>query len=390
MSLYIDSASHLHHDQEKNLVVTCPHCQAVAHITPTAVPRFEDLQLYRPNQVGIVYLCDACHAPIFLRFTVRVYGTTRIELSPQFTEVERAREKFSFAYVPEDVELLFREALTCFSQGAFNAFASMCRRTAQAMFADLGEAGRLRLFDEFNAVRELADIAPEIFAKLKSVLFGAELDARSALPLLDGYEAGIMLEVAKDLLYEAYVRKGKLQQAERALRVRHGDGHAPVKVRQRRDAEGRAAGIGGIGAGEAAVVVEVAKPHQAAPRAGRGGGARLELCPPLAVRHRNGQDRARHVLQQHRRGAQHLDLREACLVLLAAVAHEARPVRAARDDDLERGEHLATVADAEREAVGSCEEALELRARPLVEQDRFRPALARPQHIAIGEAADRK
>src|SRR5207249_3654018 len=81
------------------------------------------------------------------------------------------------------------EALTCFWQGAFNAFASMCRRTAQAMFADLGEAGRLRLFDEFNAVRELADIAPEVFAKLKSVLFGAELDARSALPLLDGYEA---------------------------------------------------------------------------------------------------------------------------------------------------------------------------------------------------------
>src|SRR5258706_237107 len=101
MSLYIDSASHLHHDQEKNLVVTCPHCQAVAHITPTArgfttsprtaVPRFEDLQLYRPNQVGIVYLCDACHAPIFLRFTVRVYGATRIELSPQFTEVDARR-----------------------------------------------------------------------------------------------------------------------------------------------------------------------------------------------------------------------------------------------------------------------------------------------------------
>jgi hypothetical protein len=48
---------------------------------------------------------------------------------------------------------------------------------------------------------------------MKSVLFGAELDARSALPQLDGYEAGIMLEVVKDLFYEAYVRKGKLQQA---------------------------------------------------------------------------------------------------------------------------------------------------------------------------------
>ncbi|HYC10976.1 MAG TPA: hypothetical protein VEC10_15140 [Steroidobacteraceae bacterium] len=213
MSLYIDSTSRLHHDQEKNLVVTCPHCQAVAHITPSAVPRFEELQLYRPRQVGLVYQCDACHMPIFLRFTVRVYGATRIELSPQFTEVERAREKFSFAYIPEDVELMFREALTCFSQGAFNAFASMCRRTAQAMFADLGEAGRLRLFDELTAVRELADIGAEIFAKTKSVLFGAELDAQATLPLLNGYEAGIMLEVVKDLLYEAYVRKGKLQQA---------------------------------------------------------------------------------------------------------------------------------------------------------------------------------
>jgi hypothetical protein len=213
MSLYIDSASRLHHDLEKNLVVTCPHCQAVAHITVSAVPRFEDLQLYRPKQVGLVYLCDACHAPIFLRFMVRMYGATRIELSPQFTEVERAREKFSFSYIPEDVELLFREALNCYSNGAFNAFASMCRRAAQAVFTDLGEPGKLRLFDELNAVRDLAGIAPEIFTKVKNVLFGAEFDARSAPPLMDGYEAGIMLEVVKDLLYEAYVRKGKLQQA---------------------------------------------------------------------------------------------------------------------------------------------------------------------------------
>jgi hypothetical protein len=89
----------------------------------------------------------------------------------------------------------------------------MCRRTAQAMFADLGEAGKLRMFDELNAVRELANIESDVFSKMRNVLFGAELDARSALPLVDGHECGIMLEVLKDLLYEAYVRKGKLQQA---------------------------------------------------------------------------------------------------------------------------------------------------------------------------------
>ena len=213
MPVSIDSSGRLNHDQEQNLVLTCPHCQVVAHITPTAVPRFADLQAHKPKEVGVVYMCDACHAPIFLRFTVRIYGTTRIELSPQFTEVERAREKFTFMYLPENVELLFKEALLCFTAGAFNAFTSMCRRTAQAAFAELGAAGKLRLFDELNDVRQLADIAPETFVKLKSILFGSETDPKPNLPLLDSYEAGIVLEVVKDLMYEAFVRKGKLQQA---------------------------------------------------------------------------------------------------------------------------------------------------------------------------------
>ena len=213
MSVHIDLASRLHHDQAENLVVTCPHCQVVAHITPVAVPRFEDLAVHKPKQVGVVYLCDNCHAPIFLRFTVRAYHTGRIELSPQFVEVERAREKFASTYLPEQVELLFKEALLCFSSGAYNAFASMCRRTSQAVFSDLGEAGKIRLFDELNNARELAGIAPEPFNKLRTILFGAETDPHPNIPLLDSYEAGIVLEVVKDLLYEAYVRKGKLQQA---------------------------------------------------------------------------------------------------------------------------------------------------------------------------------
>jgi hypothetical protein len=213
MSVHIDLASRLQHDQAENLAVTCPHCQVVAHITPVAVPRFEDLTVHKPRQVGIVYLCDNCHAPIFLRFTVRGYQAARIELAPQFVEVERAREKFTYTYLPEEIEVLFREALLCFSSGAYNAFASMCRRTAQAVFADLGEAGKMRVFDELNNVRELAGLASDHFNKLRTILFGTESDSRSNIPLLDSYEAGIVVEAVKDLLYEAYVRKGKLQQA---------------------------------------------------------------------------------------------------------------------------------------------------------------------------------
>ncbi|HKT72881.1 MAG TPA: hypothetical protein VJQ47_08335 [Steroidobacteraceae bacterium] len=211
--MHIDSLGRLNNDQEQSLAMTCPHCEVVSRITPGAVPRFEDLQAHKPRQIGVVYRCDACLSPIFLRFTVRLYGATRIELASQFTEVERPREKFTFTYLPSEVELLFKEALACFTAGAFNGFASMCRRTAQAAFCDLGETGKLQVFDELNMVRTLADLPQEVFVKLKGILFGSETDPRSQLALLDSYEAGIVLEVMKDLLYEAYVRKGKLRQA---------------------------------------------------------------------------------------------------------------------------------------------------------------------------------
>ncbi len=213
MSVYIDPASQLIQEHERALAITCPHCEVTAHVTPSAVPNFDDLQSYKPAAVGVVFRCDACHAPVFLRYAVRAYRPTRIELAPQFVEVERPREKFTFTHLPEEVELLFREALTCFSNGAFNAFASMCRRTAQAAFADLGEAGKLHLFDELNDVREMAEIGIKTFMTIKNVIFGTQADSRSDPPHLDAASASVVLEVMKDLLYEAYIRKGRLQQA---------------------------------------------------------------------------------------------------------------------------------------------------------------------------------
>ena len=213
MSVYIDAASQIVHDQEKSLALVCPHCLITTHITPAAVPSFEDLQAQKPQYVGLVYRCDACLAPIFLRFTARMYAANRVELVPQFSEVERPRETFAFMHLPEEVELFFKEALTCYSNGAFNAFASMCRRTAQAVFADLGESGRLRLYDELNNLRAMAELDVETFTRIKSVLFGTDSDPRPNALLLESYAAGVLLEIMKDLLYEAYVRKGKLQQA---------------------------------------------------------------------------------------------------------------------------------------------------------------------------------
>lgn len=138
MSVYIDSQSRLHHDQEHNLALTCPHCQVLAHITAMAVPHYEQLIALRPKHAGLVFRCDSCNAPVFLKFTIKMYAANRVELASTYIELEHAREKFTFTYMPEDSEILFKEALACYSAGCHNAFASMCRRTAQAVFADLG------------------------------------------------------------------------------------------------------------------------------------------------------------------------------------------------------------------------------------------------------------
>jgi hypothetical protein len=213
MSVYIDAAGRLVNEKDRELTLTCPHCQVVSHVTPSAVPAFDDLLTHRPRHVGVVFRCDSCSWPIFLRFQVRFYGTMRIDLAPQFAEVERARERFAFNYLPKEVEQFFREALLCYSAGAFNAFASMCRRAAQAVFADLGEPGKLQLFDELNRLRDMTDLDADTVTKLRTVVFGNDSDARPSLPAFDGRDGSVLLEVMKDLLYEAYVRRAKLRQA---------------------------------------------------------------------------------------------------------------------------------------------------------------------------------
>jgi hypothetical protein len=213
MSMYIDINDRLHNERAANLALTCPHCAVFAHITPIAVPGFAALSASRPKQIGLVYRCDACNAPVFLRTNVRSYGSEQIELSSQFEELERPLESFNFAHLPPEVETLFRETLQCYSRGILNAFATMSRRTMQAVFAHLGEAGKLRVFDELNNVRDMAEIDSVLFTPIKRVLFGTDADPAPSLPLIDEDQAGLLLEVIKDLLYQCYERKARLQQA---------------------------------------------------------------------------------------------------------------------------------------------------------------------------------
>ena len=160
-----------------------------------------------------MFRCDACGEPIFLKFTANAYTPLRIELAPNYTEVERARENFPLTYLPEESEEVFREARSCYSAGCYNAFGAMSRRTAQSLFRELGERGKLELFDTLQEIRSLAELDDDSFATLRAVLFGSASDPWPHQPHLNAERAGILLEVMRDLLYQTFVRKARLMQA---------------------------------------------------------------------------------------------------------------------------------------------------------------------------------
>lgn len=198
---------------DEQLGLECPYCGVYAHLSPQSVPDVATLIEKRPKHVGLVYQCDACNAPIFLRFAVKDFAVDSVELFQNFIELERPKERFAFAYLPNDVEQLFREALSCYAGNNFNAFASMCRRAANAAFAALGDGGKLRAFNEVMVAMRIADIDEQGFEPVKRVIF----DRNDPLPLLSRAEAGVLLEVLKDLFYQCFVRSGKLT---RAIKVR--------------------------------------------------------------------------------------------------------------------------------------------------------------------------
>jgi hypothetical protein len=210
--MYITPQDELHLEYQ-GIALTCPHCQTLTHLTAAAVPKFEDLNRRKPKHIGIVFRCDACLEPVFLKFTVKAYTASKIELATNYTEIERARENFPLTYLPEEAECVFKEALNCYAAGCFNAFGAMSRRTAQSLFRELGERGKLELFDTLQEIRTLADLDDDTFAVLRAALFGTDSDPWPHQPNINAERAGILLEVMRDLLYQTFVRKARLVQA---------------------------------------------------------------------------------------------------------------------------------------------------------------------------------
>jgi hypothetical protein len=211
-------------EQSQTLSRDCPHCSAHAQLLPFAIPTFAALTATRPRHVGLVFRCAACGEPRFLKATARAFESDRIELSPHLTEVERGRERFQYDYLPGPVAQFFREAMTCYAAGCYNAFASMCRRTVDAALADVGRNAKLRWYDLYKDAIRIGGVDEELSQSLESILFGGA----TLLPEIGADQAAVLIEITKDMLYQWYVRTAKLRAALNMRRYFAGDGDEKI------------------------------------------------------------------------------------------------------------------------------------------------------------------
>lgn len=199
---------------DKHYALRCPHCGVHSNISAVSIPRYEYILRFTPQSVGIVYRCDSCNEPVFLRFAIQHdFGNSRVVVHDSYQEIELAKETFDFKYLPDSVGEDFREALTCYSSGAHNGFAAMCRRTVQSVSASLGAQGTDKVINQLKDLKEMAQIDDETFDVLKQIVIGGHDGAHPHLPKLMPERAAVLLELMKDVLYQLYVRRGKLQEA---------------------------------------------------------------------------------------------------------------------------------------------------------------------------------
>ena len=107
-----------------------------------------------------------------------------------------------------------RETLDCYSHGAHNAFATMCRRVTRAALRALDATAKSRWQDTLLEILRVCDIDAVTAETVDAVLFGDGDEPPTVTP----DEAAVLVEALKDLFYQSYVRTAKLRAAMRMRR----------------------------------------------------------------------------------------------------------------------------------------------------------------------------
>lgn len=201
-------------DTPQNIV--CPHCGHSTSLTLVSPPDYRTLARYKPSKVGMGYQCSSCFEPVFLKFNIENYDLSsfhRIRMNNKGIEIEKPTIDFDFEFIPESVLSDFKEALECYSITAYNAFAAMTRRTIQSSADMIGSKGKSKVQNQIKELKDMAEIDDDTFEVLKQIIIDGHDGAHPHLPNLSPERAEVLLELLKDVMYQLFVRKGKLKRA---------------------------------------------------------------------------------------------------------------------------------------------------------------------------------
>jgi hypothetical protein len=84
----------------------------------------------------------------------------------------------------------------------------------------LGAEGSTKVQAQLQDLRAMGLVDEEGFDQLHAVMLGGHDGAHPHLPSVSSERASVLLELMKDILYQLFVRKAKIQEAA-ALRKRH-------------------------------------------------------------------------------------------------------------------------------------------------------------------------
>ena len=132
---------------------------------------------------------------------------------------DKDNHEFNLGYLPGQVAIYFADALGCYRNGLMQAFAAMCRLTAQTIFDEKGEAGKLKIFNEVGEIAQVAELDDATTHDLRSIIFSTDSDSLRFAEGLDKATAAILMEIMKDMLHQTYVRYGRLQKALKMRRL---------------------------------------------------------------------------------------------------------------------------------------------------------------------------
>lgn len=201
---------------ENNPIRTvCPNCGDGISPVIIGMPVYGQVVRYNPKFIGLVYMCTSCKEPIFFKERYQRGSNAIITIFHDCCHVEFLKIEFDYEFIPKEVEVDLREAFNCYESGCFNAFGAMCRRTIQSAASDLGKKGKTKVQNQINELKEIANLDDETFSILNQIILDGHDGAHPHLPKLSAERAEILLELMKDVMYQLYVRKGKIQKANK-------------------------------------------------------------------------------------------------------------------------------------------------------------------------------